>query len=94
MKKEEILKFASLARIEISEDEVEKYMMEFSDIMKMLDQINEVDISEKVVRDFKIKNIMREDEVNFNQVVRDRIIAGFPDRNSDNYLKVQKILNN
>jgi len=94
MKKEEILKFASLARIEISEDEVEKYMMEFSDIMKMLDQINEVDISEKVVRDFKIKNIMREDEVNFNQIVRDRIIAGFPDRNSDNYLKVQKILNN
>lgn len=94
MKKAEILKFAKLARIKISDQEAEQYTSEFLDIMKMLDQINEVKISDEVVRDFRLKNIMREDEIDFDQDIRDRVVNEFPEKNDDEYLKVQKILNN
>lgn len=94
MKKDDVLKFAELARIKITPLEAEKYTQEFSEIIKMLDQINEVEVSEKVVRDFRLKNIMRADEIDFNKEVRNKVVANFPEKNSDEYLQVQKILNN
>ncbi len=93
MKIKEVKKFADLTRIKITEQEAQKYSEDFSGIMKMLDHINEVEISEEIVRDFKLKNTMREDKIDFDKKVRDKVVREFSEKNND-YLKVQKILNN
>ena len=94
MKIEEVKKFGKLARIKITDEEAKKYAREFADIMEMLDQINEVEISDEIVRDFRLKNIMRDDDIDFDKNIRDKIVKEFPQKNEQDYLKTQKILNN
>ena len=83
-----------MARIKITDEEAKKYAREFADIMEMLDQINEVEISDEIVRDFRLKNIMRDDDIDFDKNIRDKIVKEFPQKNEQDYLKTQKILNN
>jgi aspartyl/glutamyl-tRNA(Asn/Gln) amidotransferase C subunit len=86
---EDILK---LSRIEVNEDEKEKIAKSFSPIMEMIDQINSVEISDKIERNFRLKNIVREDEVReYSSENKKEIIKNFPNI-QDNYLKTKKIL--
>ncbi len=92
--KETVKELADLARIEISEIEVEKLVGEMGAILEYVGQVK------SVVGDYKegvefgsIKNVFREDVDPTEPCVYSKeLIAEFPEREGE-YLKVKKILN-
>lgn len=90
--KEEVKKIAELARLEIGEKEIDKFQKDFSSILKYVDKLKELDVSDLRETAFAIelKNIFREDKgyvsdgSNRQSLIRDE---------QDGYLKVKKILN-
>lgn len=92
MDKDQILHLAKLARIELSEDEINTFPGQLEEILGFVKQVMTVDVSGVQPRDFSLINVMREDE-NPHEVGENRneILAGMPEV-KDDYLKVQKIL--
>lgn len=95
MKKEDILNLASLSRLELTEEEIEKFPEQFESILKFVDQIKDVDTSDVEIRDFSLTNVTRDDSEGVYQKGKNReeVIGQMPDT-KDGYLKVKKILNN
>lgn len=71
---------AKLARLEIGDDEVEKYAKELSAILAYIDQLSEVDTStvQATAQVTGIKNGMRPDVVNPSPVDREALLATTP----------------
>ncbi len=87
-----VKKISNLARIELNDRELEKITNSFGPISQMIDQVNEVNLEGEIKRNFRLKNIMREDFVlNDDESKKSEIISLFPDR-QDNFLKTKKIL--
>lgn len=63
--REDVLKLAKLARISISDDEVDKFADEFNEILGYVEQLQGVDVSglEPTSQVTGLTNVMRKDEV-------------------------------
>jgi len=63
--KQEIQHIANLARLELTDKELETYGSQLSDILSYIDQLQEVDVSgvEPTAQVTGLENVMREDEV-------------------------------
>lgn len=63
--REDVLKLARLARISVSEEEVDKFVDEFNEILKYVEQLQSVDVSglEPTSQVTGLTNVMRQDEV-------------------------------
>jgi aspartyl-tRNA(Asn)/glutamyl-tRNA(Gln) amidotransferase subunit C len=96
MNKEQVLDLAKLARLELTENEVEKYAEEIGSILGYIEQINSAvaEVKSDAIETGIARNIFRED-VNPDEpeTHTDAILACAPDV-KDNFIKVQKILNN
>jgi len=88
----DVEKLASLARIELPEDEKEQILKDMGSILEYVKQIEEVEVGD-VAPDHTLHNAWREDAPDDRKFSRDSIIAQFPD-SKDNFLKVKKILSN
>lgn len=90
--KDNVLHVAGLARLELSEMEVEKYEVELNDVLKFMDKLNELDTDgiEPTAHVLEINNIFREDIVKESFDVEE-ILSNAPDR-EDDYFKVPSIL--
>lgn len=93
MEIKDIEKLAKLARIELTEDEKQKYLKDIGSILNYVDQIKgavAVVGEDRKVGD--LRNVMRKDDVpnTLGQNTKD-IVAEFPRKEND-YLKVKKIL--
>lgn len=89
--KEDIKNLADLARIKISDDEMEKMTSEIGSILGYVGVIQNVggDVKDTIP---KLRNVMREDEVTtVTGENTEKILQNAPER-SGNYLKVKKIL--
>lgn len=62
---DEIKHVANLARLELSEEEVEKYGNQLSDVLSYIDQLREVDVEgiEPTAQVTGLVNVLREDKV-------------------------------
>jgi aspartyl-tRNA(Asn)/glutamyl-tRNA(Gln) amidotransferase subunit C len=92
--KEKVKHIAKLARLALSEKEVEKYQKELSKILEYIEKLKEVDVSgiEPVFHPLKIKNVMREDvEVKKEANQIKKLIELMPEKKGG-YLKVKKVL--
>ena len=90
--KEVVENISQLARVDIDDKQKDRIVESFGPIMEMIDQVNSVDLGDEVKRNFRLKNIMRDDEVREDTSEnRDDIIAEFPEK-QDDYLKTKKIL--
>lgn len=60
---------AKLARLELTEEEKEKFTKQLGDVLKHVDAMNEVDTSnvEPMAHAIDFVNVMREDEVYYEQ---------------------------
>jgi aspartyl-tRNA(Asn)/glutamyl-tRNA(Gln) amidotransferase subunit C len=89
--KEDIKKLAGLARIEISENEIESLTSEIDSILNYVGEIkNATGDMERVVP--KLRNVMRDDEVTRESgEYTEKLLSNAPMRDK-NYLKVKKIL--
>jgi aspartyl-tRNA(Asn)/glutamyl-tRNA(Gln) amidotransferase subunit C len=98
MKVEDVKKLADLARIDMSDEEMEEVAKDFDAILAYVGQVKEVskikniELESKNSDDYFLHNVMREDEVTNNRgEYRDKIIAEMPET-QDDYLKVKQIL--
>lgn len=82
---------AKLARLELTEEEKEKYAGQLGDVLKYVEQMNEVDTSNVVpmAHAMDFVNVMREDVVKYEQT-KEELMANAPDE-EDGFFKVPKI---
>ena len=82
---------AKLARLELTEEEKEKFTSQLGDVLKYVEQMNEVDTSnvEPMAHAIDFVNVMREDEVKYEQT-KEELMSNAPDA-EDGFFKVPKI---
>ena len=63
--REEVLKIAKLSKLELSEKELEKYMVDLSNIVDFANQLSNIDVDDvkPTAHILDIQNVFREDEV-------------------------------
>lgn len=92
--KEEVKHIASLARLGLTEKELESMQKNFSSILEYVETLEGVDVSsiEKTFSERGTKNVVREDiAIETPKDEKDRLIGMFPET-KNNYLKTKKIL--
>ncbi len=89
--KKEVEHAAKLARLELTEEEKEKYTEQFSKILDYFNQLNAVDTEgvEPMAHVLPMKNVMREDKVELTYN-REEILQNAP-LEEDGFFKVPKI---
>lgn len=82
---------AKLARLELSEEEKEKYTKQLGDVLKYVDAMNEVDTSsvEPMAHAIDFVNVMREDKVFYEQT-KEELMKNAP-YEEDGFFRVPKI---
>jgi aspartyl-tRNA(Asn)/glutamyl-tRNA(Gln) amidotransferase subunit C len=83
LSKLEVQKIAQLARIEITDEEAEKYAKELSDILGFVEKLNEADTDgiEPIAHITGAKNVTREDKIiEASAEKKDGIINNFPEK--------------
>jgi aspartyl-tRNA(Asn)/glutamyl-tRNA(Gln) amidotransferase subunit C len=82
---------AKLARLELTEDEKEKFTKQLGDVLKYVEQMNEVDTTGVVpmAHAFDVVNVMREDVVVYEQT-KEELMKNAPDE-ENGFFKVPKI---
>ena len=82
---------AKLARLELTEAEKEKFATQLGDVLKYVEQMNEVDTSsvEPMAHAVDFVNVMRDDVVKYEQT-KEELMKNAPDA-EDGFFKVPKI---
>lgn len=77
--KEEVLKIAKLSKLELSEKELEKYMIDLSNIVDFANQLSSIDVNEvkPTAHILDIQNVFKEDEVK-PSCLREEILKNAP----------------
>lgn len=91
--KEEVKHMAKLARLGLTEPEIEKFQKELSSILDYIEKLKEVDIKnvEPTSHALKIENVFREDTVLKSDIEKvKKLIKAFPER-ENTFLKVKSI---
>jgi aspartyl-tRNA(Asn)/glutamyl-tRNA(Gln) amidotransferase subunit C len=90
--KDEILKIAALARLELTSRELEKLASELAQIVAYIDQIKQVDTTGIVPRSqfIKAENVFRDDIVK-PSLPKEAALGNAPDRDED-YFRVPKVI--
>ncbi len=91
MTDEEIKNLAHLARIEITDTEVQKFKSEIEPILAYVAQINDVQIDD-IDSDYLTKNIMRPDAAQPADVTEHELVIKNAPDTQDGFYKVPKIL--
>ena len=88
--KQETQHIAKLARLELTEEEIEKMQKDLSAILDYFDLLKKIK-SEKLTKIERDLDATRKDEVVSSHDIRDEIIGLAPDK-KDDYIKVKAIL--
>lgn len=91
--KEEVKHIAKLARLGLTEPEIEKFQKELSSILDYIEKLKEVDIKnvEPTSHTLKIENVFREDVAKKLDIEKvKKLIKAFPER-ENTFLKVKSI---
>ncbi|MEI7631901.1 MAG: Asp-tRNA(Asn)/Glu-tRNA(Gln) amidotransferase subunit GatC [bacterium] len=91
--KEEILKLAFLARLKLSDDEVEKYQKELSSILDYVKHLDNVDVSglEPTYQVSGLVNVSRKDQIIDYGVSNEELLKNVPVREGV-YIKVRRMI--
>ncbi len=90
---EDVLKLARLARLQLTEDELNKYSQELSAILQYVEQLGEVETKglEPTSQVTGLTDVTREDElINYGTSAED-LLKNLPAREK-NYIKVKRVL--
>ena len=82
--RDEVLKVARLARLELSDDDVAKFQVQLSAILDAVSKVSELDLSDvpPTAHPLELQNAWAEDEV-VPSLSRDDAFANAPDRDGD-----------
>ena len=94
LKKEEILHVAKLAKIELTDSEIDRFTPQLTNILNFISELSEVDTvdSEPTSQTTGLENIKREDSVIGNEsLTQDQALSGI-NKIYNGYFKVEAIL--
>lgn len=82
---------AKLARLELTEEEIDKYSKQLGSILEYVEQMNEIDTTgiEPMPHAIPVYNVMREDVVKYEQT-KEEMLANAPFE-EDGFFRVPKI---
>ncbi|MBQ3311483.1 Asp-tRNA(Asn)/Glu-tRNA(Gln) amidotransferase subunit GatC [bacterium] len=82
---------AKLARLDLTQEEKENFTRQLGDVLKYVEQMNEIDTSnvEPLSHPIDFTNVMREDEIHYEQTKKE-LMANAPEE-EDGFFKVPKI---
>ena len=91
--RDDVLKLAQLARISLSDEEVEEFSEELSAILQYVEQLSSVDVSglEPTNQVTGLTNVMRKDEVKDYGYKPQDLLQNVP-KTQDNMLKVKRMI--
>lgn len=91
--REKVKNIAKLARIDLTEKEIEKYKKDFSSILDYFEKLKHIELSNNnTLKEEKTNNVTREDKIKkISPEERKKIVDLFPQKKED-YLKVKSIL--
>ena len=82
---------AKLARLELTPDEVQRYTQDLGKILSLVEQLNEVDLSQiELALQAEQPTVFREDK-GVREFTRETLMANAPDE-EDGFFRVPKIL--
>ena len=89
---EEVVHVAHLARLKLSESEIELFTGQLNDILEYVDRLNELDTEnvEPTAHVLSLQNVWREDCVE-ESLPREKILANAPSK-EQGFFKVPKII--
>ena len=85
-----VVNVAKLARIEIAENEIDKYLGELSNVLKYVDHLQQIKLNDFAEQVNGLVNVFREDEV-INNNMRDVLLKNCP-MSEDGLIKVKQVL--
>lgn len=93
LSRDDVLKLARLARLSLTDDEVEEFTRELSEVLRYVEQLRDVDVSglEPTSQVTGLKNVMREDEVQDYGVSRNDLMQNVP-QTQDGQIKVKRMI--
>lgn len=93
LSREDVLKLAQLARLEISEDEIEHYREELSTILEYVAKLDSVDIAglEPTTQVTGLQNVMRADDV-VDYGISPRDLLRLAPASQDGHIKVKRMI--
>jgi len=92
--KEEVKKIAKLARLGLSEKEIEKFQKDLSSILDYFEKLKEIDVSNvsATSHSIEIENVTRGDNIeSIKPDTQKNLMALMPEK-KESYLKVKSIL--
>ena len=92
LSREEVLHIARLARLGLSEDEVDKFSEQLSNLLENFEVLQEVDTSNvpPTAQSIALQNVVRDDEVASSLPPSD-VLANAP-RREENFFRVRAVL--
>ncbi len=93
LSRDDVLKLARLARLELTEDEIEEYRKELSSILQYVEQIQNTDVTglKPTTQVTGLTNVMRDDEVEDYGVSPEDLLRLAP-KSQDGHIKVKRML--
>lgn len=93
LSREDVLELAELAKLELSESEVNSFRREISQILGYVEQLQAVDTTglEPTYQVSGLKNVMRKDTTTPYQATPSELLMNVPET-SEGFIKVKKIL--
>jgi aspartyl-tRNA(Asn)/glutamyl-tRNA(Gln) amidotransferase subunit C len=91
--KEDIRYITKLARINMSEEELEKFTSQVDKILEYINKLNELDTRnvEPLTHIVNLKNVMREDKVTGESLKTEEALSLAPEKEKD-FFKVPKVI--
>lgn len=91
--RDDVLKLARLARLELSDDEVEAFKNELDEILQYVEQLNDVDVSglEPTSQVTGLTNVTRTDTIKDYGYTQVELLKNVP-ATHDDHIKVKRML--
>jgi aspartyl-tRNA(Asn)/glutamyl-tRNA(Gln) amidotransferase subunit C len=93
LSRDDVLKLARLSRLRLTEEEIDKYQTELSEILDYVQQLDNVDVSgiEPTYQVTGLKNIMRDDKLVDYGETQEELLKNAPST-QDAQFKVKRVL--
>ena len=90
----DINKVAHLARLELSDEEIEEYGSQLDDILKFIDQLNEIDVDgiEPTAHAAPVFDVYREDEEQPERTLSPEEVLGNAPATAHEQIKMPKVI--
>jgi len=92
--KKEVQHIAKLARLDLSQAEIEKYRKELSAILDYIEKLKKLEVAEiqPTSHPLKVENVMREDRENEKLKIKNEKLMELAPETKNGYVKVKSIL--